>query len=53
MNIPTLFLTVLILGAVIYIIYRQFQTKGHCEHCESDCIVKHNQSATQAKKRPQ
>lgn len=50
MNIPTFILTVLILGSVIYIIYRQFQTKGHCEQCETDCIVKHSQNSKSSQK---
>lgn len=44
MNLSTFILTVLILGTVGGIIYRQFKTKGHCEHCESECAVKHSQS---------
>lgn len=42
MNLPTFILAVLILAAVIRIFYRQFQTKGHCDHCESECAVKHH-----------
>lgn len=42
MNLPTFILAALILAAVIRIFYRQFQTKGHCDHCESECAVKHH-----------
>ncbi|NLL32559.1 MAG: FeoB-associated Cys-rich membrane protein, partial [Enterococcus cecorum] len=24
----------------------QFQTKGHCDHCESECAVKHSLKST-------
>ena len=46
MNLPTFILAVLILVAVVRIFYRQFQTKRYCDHCESECAVKHSLKST-------